>query len=71
MKLIKQPVIMLTDEEKKTLSAAAEIFKEIEEVLRDNRQQGYTPFQEGLNAPMSFWNIYHCVNRIDNEELIR
>jgi hypothetical protein len=70
VKLIKQPVIMLTDEEKNTLSAAAEIFKAIEDALRDNREQGYTPFQEGLNAPMSFWNIYYSVRRIDDEELI-
>lgn len=70
MKLIKQPVIILTDEENKTLSAAAEIFKAIEDSLMDNKQNGCTPFQEGLNAPMSFWNIYYCVNRIDGEELI-
>lgn len=70
MKLIKQPVIILTDEEKKTLSEAAEIFKGIEDALRDNRQQGYTPFQEGLNAPMSFWDICCSVRRIDDEELI-
>lgn len=70
MKLIKQPVIILTDEEKKTLSAAAEIFKAIEDVLRDNREQGYAPFQEGLNAPMSFWDICCSVRRIDDEGLI-
>lgn len=70
MKLIAQPKIQLTDEEKTTLRNAAEIIKDIIDALANNKANGFTAFQEGLNAPGCFWDIYYSCRKIDSEELI-
>ena len=70
MKLITQPVIKLSDEEKTTLRKADEIITEILDALANNTAQGFAAFQEGLNAPESFWSIYHHCLQIENEQLI-
>ena len=62
--------IKLTREEKDKLDAAAEVFDEIKALLVANNDNGFTPFQEGLDIYDSFWKIYDvCVN-IDRDELI-
>ena len=70
MRLISQPKIFLADEEKKTLYEAAEIIKGITDMLLNNTEQGFSAFQEGLDAPQCFWDIYRNCRRIDNEDLI-
>jgi hypothetical protein len=70
MKLVGQPKIILSDKEKNTLYDAADILKKIVDALENNKEQGFTSFQEGLDAPMSFWDICRNVHRIDDEELI-
>ncbi len=70
MKLIAQPKLHLTDEEKKTLREASEIIKEITDALEANTANGFSAFQEGLNAPDCFWGIYYNCIRIHENDLI-
>ena len=46
MRLISQPKIILTDEEKKTLYEAAEIIKGITDMLLNNTGQGFQHFRK-------------------------
>lgn len=70
MKMTQKLVVKLTDEEKNTLRKADEILTEIIDALIENKENGRTPWQDGLIAPDCFWSIHHHINQIDNEELI-
>ena len=70
MKLIAQPKIVLTDEERDILRKAGDIMAEIVDVLRDNKENGFAAFQEGLSVSECFWDIYYNCRKIENDELI-
>lgn len=70
MKLIAQPRIILTDEEKETLRKAEDIIKEIAGLLEENSKQGFAAYQEGLSISECFWGIYNACCMIHNNELI-
>ena len=70
MKLVAQPRIILTDEEKKVLREASDIIKEIVDVLRNNKENGFAAYQEGLSISGCFWEIYYDCRKIENDELI-
>lgn len=62
--------IELTQEEKEILYKADDIIKEIVDALAENKEQGFSAFQEGMNISDCFWNLRHHINQIDEEELI-
>ncbi len=62
--------IKLDREEKQKLDDAAEVFEEILAHLILNRDNGHTPWQEGLDIYDSFWKIYYICRNIDADELI-
>lgn len=70
MKMTQKLVVKLTDEEKNTLRKADEILTEIIDALIENKENGCSPWQDGLIAPDCFWSIRHHINQIDNEKLI-
>lgn len=70
MKLVAQPKIILTDEERDVLRKASDIVKEITDALYDNKENGFAAFQEGLSISECFWDIYYNCRRIENDELI-
>ena len=70
MRLIQRPKLMLTTEEKGCLRNACEIVKEIIDALADNQDNGFSTFQEGLDAPESFWELKALFYRIDKDKLI-
>lgn len=70
MKLIQRPKIILTLEEKGCLRNTCEIVKEIIDALADNQDNGFSAFQEGLDAPEAFWELKSLFSRIDKDELI-
>lgn len=70
MRLVQRPKLMLTTEEKGCLRNACEIIKEITDALANNQENGFSAFQEGLDAPESFWELKALFNRIVEDELI-
>ena len=70
MKAIQELKICLNREEKTTLDNAAEIFDQVLTLLKYNKDNGFTAFQEGLNIYDSFWKIYNVCKEIDCNELI-
>lgn len=70
MRLIQRPKLLLTPEEKGYLRNACEVIKEITDALENNKENGFGAFQEGLDAPDSFWELKALFHRIDADELI-
>lgn len=70
MKLAQKLELRLTGEEMDALGKADEILKNIIDLLIDNKENGHTPWQDGLIAPNCFWDLCHHVHQIDDEELI-
>lgn len=70
MNLIQCPKIVTTQVERNTLREAAEMVKEIVDLLEKNKAEGFTPFQEGLTAPEAFWDLKKSFERIEEGELI-
>ena len=62
--------IKMTREQKDVLDNASEIFKEIYDILKDNRERGFTPFQDNLEIYDEFWKIYTTCLGIQAEQLI-
>ena len=62
--------IKLTRDEKDKLDEAVDVFEEILAHLVYNKDNGHTPWQEGLDIYDSFWKIYHMCLNIDKDELI-
>ena len=70
MRLINQPKIEMTSEQKTYLREAAEILKDIVDLLYDNKSNGFTPWQEGLIVTEAFWDLKKCFERIEEDDLI-
>ena len=70
MKSTQTLTIQLTREEKNKLDEAADVIEGIKKLLENNKDNGFTAFQEGLTVYDSFWKIYNNCLIIDNLELI-
>lgn len=70
MKSCQMLKIKLEREEKDKLDAAAEVLDEILAHLVNNSDNGFTPFQEGLDIYDGFWKIYEICRKIDDCDLI-
>ncbi len=70
MKSTQKLYIKLDREEKDKLDNAAEVMEEILALLVANKDNGFTPWQEGLDIYDTFWKIYYMCRNIDNDELI-
>ena len=63
--------IVLNDKEKQALKDAAEVMKELKTHLVANYNNGWTPFQSGMNINCdAFWDIYNICIAIDENDLI-
>lgn len=70
MKAMQKFAIKLDREEKTKLDEAAEVMENVLALLKTNRANGWTAFQEGLEIYDSFWKIYNMCKIIELEELI-
>ena len=70
MKSMSKLYVNLEAEEKQKLVDAAEVFEEIMAHLIMNKDNGFTPFQDGLEICDEFWDIYYMCRNIEADELI-
>lgn len=70
MKSIPTLKIKLEREEKNKLDDAAEVIKEIVELLKSNKENGWTAYQENIDIYDAFWAIYNlCIMALNQWQL--
>lgn len=70
MRLYNVLKIEMLREQKEKLCDAYEVFFEIYNLLKENKANGGTPWQEGLEIYDDFYKIYNICLEISEKELI-